>query len=377
MQPIYLDNNATTPLKPQVIAAMQQALELYGNPSSTHHYGRMVRQKVDEVRRKIADMFGVRSEQVVFTAGGTEANNMAIYGALMASDKNKVLLTATEHSSVKNSVKALQESHGVQAEFLKLDEQGLVDLQSLESCLNGGDVALVTVIYANNETGIVQPVEKIAEICKKHAVPFHTDAVQAAGKLAIDFNEIGCNSLSLSFHKFSGPKGIGALIVDGKTALEPLVIGGGQERGRRGGTENTIGIIGAGEAVDAAKDLQQAMPNIQALRDKLEADLKAFNSDLIIVGQQSPRMPHCLSLISPGLEGELAVMSLDMKGICVSHGSACSSGKVEPSHVLKALGYSDDLAKCGLRVALSWQNTEQDVEAFVSAFKEIYTRVKG
>lgn len=377
LQPVYLDNNATTPLKPEVIAAMTDALQMFGNPSSTHHYGRMVRQAVDEARRAVADLVGVRSEQVVFTAGGTEANNMAIYGALLASDKKKVLLTATEHSSVLKSVESLKASHNIEAEFLKLDHNGLVDLQSLEALLSAGDVGLVTVIYANNETGIIQPVQQIAEICKKYQVPFHTDAVQAVGKIAVNFAEVGCNSLSLSFHKFSGPKGVGALIVDGKTAFEPLVIGGGQERGRRGGTENTVGIIGAGKATLCTKDLQADMPRIKALRDKAQAGLKSLSDDIIIVGEQTERMPHCLSVVTPGLEGELAVMSMDMKGFAVSHGSACSSGKVEPSHVLKALGFSDDLAKCGLRLAFSWQNTDKDVEDFLQAFEEIYTRVKG
>lgn len=377
MQPIYLDNNATTPLKPEVIDAMTDALQMFGNPSSTHHYGRLARQSVDEARRAVADLVGVRSEQVIFTAGGTEANNMAVYGALIASGKKKVLLTATEHSSVIKSVEALKESHKIEPTYLKLDTKGLVDLQNLEALLSAGDVGLVTVIYANNETGIIQPVEEIAALCKKYETPFHTDAVQAVGKIAVDFAKLGCSSLSLSFHKFSGPKGVGALIVNGKTAFEALVIGGGQERGRRGGTENTTGIIGAGKAAKLTKELQDDMPRIKALRDKAQLGLKAFSDEIIIVGEDTQRMPHCLSLITPGLEGELAVMSLDMKGFAVSHGSACSSGKVEPSHVLKALGYSDDLAKCGLRLALSWQNTENDIEMFLQAFKEIYTRVKG
>ncbi len=377
MQPVYLDNNATTVLKPEVIEAMSQALNMFGNPSSTHHYGRVARQAMDEARRAVADLVGVRSEQVVFTAGGTEANNMAIYGAFMASEARKIVLTATEHSSVLKQVASLVASQGAEADFLKLNELGLVDLQALENTLKEGDIAVVTVMYANNETGIIQPIADIAALCKKYAVPFHTDAVQVVGKQAVNFAELGCNTLSLSCHKFAGPKGVGALIVDGKTALEPLVIGGGQERGRRGGTENTLGIVGAGEAIKQAQAMQKDMPRVQALRDKTEQALKNVSNEIIIVGENSPRMPHCLSVITPGLEGELAVMSMDMKGICVSHGSACSSGKIEPSHVLKALGYSDDLAKCGLRIAFSWQNTDEDADKFIEAFSEIYKRIKG
>lgn len=376
---VYLDNNATTPLKDGVKQAMCAALEVYGNPSSVHACGREARLLQDTARRKVAAMFGVRSEQVIFTSSGTEANNLVLRGFFTNPENagKKLVISAVEHNCVHQTAVALNRLQNVPMHMVPVDRDGIIDLSDLKTTLEKGNVGLVSIMHANNETGVIQPIADIAKLCKDAGVCFHTDAVQTAGKLAYSFADLGADAITLSFHKLGGPKGVGAVILKPDMPLESHTTGGSQERNRRAGTENVISIAGAGGCVEGWQvGVDQMQNHIAPLRDQLEKGLMHLANDLYIIGQKAPRVPNTTSIVVPNLIGEDAVIALDMAGFCVSTGSACSSGRVEPSRVILAHGIPADEALCTLRISLGWQTTKEDIDGFTAAFAEMLTRMK-
>jgi len=369
---VYLDNNATTPLRCEVIAALQKGLTAFGNPSSVYAVGQEARFALDEARRQVADMCNVRSEQVVFTSGGTESNNMALRGA---AGQGAIVTVLTEHPSVLKTALHLKEQ-GQNVVCLHVDNNGLFSLDVLEELLRDDHVKLVSTMWVNNETGVVNPLADIAALCKRYEVLLHVDAVQAAGKMKIDFPEMGADMLSLSAHKLGGPKGVGALILRNEVTMDPLLTGGSQEKNRRAGTENLMGIIGMGAAAKVCQtSLETETAKYQACKEALEQGLVALPFDIKIVGQYAPRVDSTTCFITSGLDAEAAVMALDMEGFAVSRGSACSSGRSEPSHVLTAMGYSESESKTALRVSFGWQTEVEDVKDFVQAFTRVAERM--
>lgn len=371
---VYLDNNATTPLRGCVKEAMLNAMDTFGNPSATHRFGQDARMALDKARRQIADAMQVRSEQVIFTSGGSESSVMAIRGILAKSAHQHLITTKTEHAATYETAQRLEEE-GVQVSFLKTDDNGVIDIRYLETLLDKTSVGLVSVMLANNETGVMQRVEEISRICKSYDVPLHVDAVQALGKIDFDFARVGADAMTLTFHKCGGPKGVGVLLVKNELEMTSLITGGGHERNRRAGTENVMAIVGAGEAVEQLDECLQQAPRIQDLRDMFEQRLKKILPEVIIVGELTDRLPNTSQIIIPNMNAEMAVMALDMAGIAVSQGSACSSGRTEPSRVLMAQGYSENAALSALRISLAWHNTEEDIEKLLNALTQVVKRL--
>jgi len=359
--PIYLDYNATTPVKPAAKRAVAAALDLGGNPSSIHGFGRKARRLVEDARASVADMVGVAPELVIFTASGTEANHLALLG----SGRARVLVSAVEHDS------ALQAVPG--AERLPVDRDGLLDLDALERALAADPTpALVSVMLANNETGVIQPIAEIAAIARRHGALMHTDSVQAPGRIAVSFADLGVDLMTLSAHKIGGPQGAAALVLRDGVPLSPQLRGGGQERGLRAGTENVAAIAGFGVAADlAAEDLRGAA-RLEAERDRLEALCRLAHPDLVVAGEGAPRLPNTSCLARPGVTFETLVMALDLAGIAVSAGAACSSGKVRRSAVLDAMGFG--LSDRAIRVSLGWGVVPGDIDQFVAAWSGLHTR---
>ena len=369
---VYLDNNATTPLKQSVKDALRDALEVYGNPSSVHQEGQKARMAVDEARRHVAEMVDVRPEQVVFTGNGSEANNLAIRGYFTRNPEKTLVISAVEHSCVHQTALALHQDYGVKLHILPVDKDGVIDLSDLDTALAKQDVGMVSVMHANNETGVLQPVEAIKERLAGKDILLHVDAVQTAGKIPLTFTGLGADMITLSFHKMGGPKGIGAIVIKPEVELVAHITGGSQERNRRAGTENTLGIIGAGVcAREVVQSIQYMQETVKPLRDAMEAELKKLSNELIIVGEGADRVPNTSNLILPNTEGETAVMMLDLAGFAVSTGSACSSGRVEPSRVILAHGYPTEQALNALRVSLGWQTTKEDIDGFIKAMKKL------
>lgn len=369
---VYLDNNATTPLKESVKKAISDGLEVYGNPSSVHQEGQKARMMLDEARRNVAAMVDVRAEQVVFTGSGSEANNLALRGYFAKNPDKTLVISAVEHSCVHQTALALHQDYGINIHILPVDKDGVIDLTDLDTALTKHDVGLISVMHANNETGVMQPINAIAERIKAKNILFHVDAVQTAGKMPFTLKDTGADMLTMSFHKMGGPKGVGAIVIKPETELSAHVTGGTQERNRRAGTENTLGIIGAGVcAAENAQSIRTMQENIKSLRDFMEAELKKLSNELVIVGEGAERVPNTSNIILPNTEGETAVMMLDLAGYAVSTGSACSSGRVEPSRVILALGYPPEKALNAVRVSLGWQTTKEDVEGFVEAMRNI------
>ena len=367
---IYLDHNATAPLLPEAQAAMAAAMAVVGNPSSVHAGGRAARAVVETARREIAALAGVQSEQVVFTSGGTEANLLALAGVRAAMPGCRVRVSAVEHPSV---LAALDD-----AKTLPVDGNGLVDPAAVERVLaEDAAPALISVMLANNETGALQPVAAIAAVARRHGALLHTDAVQAAGRMALDFATLGADAMTLSAHKIGGPAGVGALILRDPGRIAAIMRGGGQERRMRGGTENLIGIAGFGAAAEAARDGLGRVPALAALRARLEARALAAVPAARVLAADVPRLPNTTCLTLPGLKAETQVMALDLDGFAVSAGSACSSGKVARSHVLSAMGVEEAAALGAIRISLGFSTTEADVDAFVSAWARLHMRARA
>lgn len=361
MRRVYLDNNASTPVLPDVLEAMRPYFgEHFGNASSIHHHGQETRAAVERARGSVADLLGCRPAEVVFTAGGTEADNLAVFGLVQPGDH--VVTSTIEHHAVLNSCKHLAEK-GIEVTSLPVDGRGLVDPDDLRRALRP-NTKLVTIMFANNETGVIQPVEEIGKICAEAEVYFHTDAVQAAAKVPMRVKEIGCDLLSISGHKIHAPQGVGALYVRKGTTLEPMLYGGSHERSRRAGTENVPGIVGLGKAAELAiKGFENGeTARIATLRDRLENAILQNVESAGVNGEGASRVPNTSNIYFDYLEGEALIIALDLKGLAVSTGAACSSGAIEPSHVLTAMGLRPDRARASIRFSLGKQNTEEDVE---------------
>jgi len=359
----YLDWNASAPLRPEAAAAIAASFARCGNPSSVHRWGRAARQGVERAREAVAALVGVRAEGVVFVSGGTEANHLALLGA----GRERVLVSAVEHSSVLQAVPA--------AERIAVDGDGIVDPARLDRQLAADPrPSIVSVMLANNETGIIQPVAEIARVTRARGALFHCDAVQAAGKLPLAAAPIGAGLISLSAHKLGGPPGIGALVVADNTELAALIRGGGQESGRRAGSENLPGIAGFAAAAEAAAGLADS-ERVRRLRDGLEAAALAAIPDAVVIGAGVPRLPNTSALSLPGVAAETQVIALDLAGVMVSAGAACSSGKVGPSHVLAAMGIAPEIAAGTIRVSLGWTTTEADIAHFLDAWTALARRL--
>ena len=358
---IYLDWNATAPLREEARTAALASLDLVGNPSSVHREGRAARHVIEQAREQVAALVGAAPRNVVFTSGGTEANVLAL---VPTAARDRLLVSAIEHPSVLAGGRFPAGS----VEHLPVTGSGEVDLAALErrvAALEGR--ALVSLMLANNETGVVQPVSQAASVVHAAGGTLHVDAVQAAGRIPCDINALDADLLTLSGHKIGAPKGVGALV--GRAPVDPLVKGGGQERGLRGGTENVVGIAGFGVAAAAARGgLASARGRMAALRDRLEAGLKGTSPQMIIFGAQSERLPNTTLFAVPGMKAETAVIAFDLAGVAVSAGSACSSGKVQPSHVLAAMGVPPQLATAAVRVSLGPGTTESEIERFIEAW---------
>jgi cysteine desulfurase len=367
---VYLDYNATAPVRPEVVRGMVDRLAEPGNPSSVHNFGRAARAAIDQARVRVAALVGATPGRVVFTSGGTEANNLALHG----SDVGRRLVSAVEHVSVGDAAAACAGG----SEVVPVDAEGRVDAAALDALLSAGDgPGLLCVMAANNETGVIQPVAELAARAREAGLRVHCDAVQAAGRMALDMKALGVDSLALSAHKIGGPTGVGALVLGEGAEPEPLIVGGGQERGLRAGTENVTGIVGFGIAAELACAELERMAEVAALRDSVEHRLRAVCSELAIFGAGAPRLANTSCLAMPGLANETQIMAFDLEGIALSAGSACSSGKVGPSHVLAAMGIAPELADEAIRMSLGWASTQADTDRFVDVWRALYARAQG
>ncbi|VAW83059.1 Cysteine desulfurase [hydrothermal vent metagenome] len=366
---LYLDYNAGTPLDERVLAAMTDCLAgVPGNPSSVHQFGRLVRGQLDQAREQVAALVGVHASQVIFTSGGTEANNLALHAVTAGRVPTAVAVSAVEHPSVLEPALALRAS-GWRVNQIAVDRQCRVLPEQLKTAMSA-DTRLVSVMTANNETGTIQPVARLAEIARTGGAVFHTDAIQAAGKQPLDFVGSGAQLMSLSAHKLYGPKGVGALIVDKSLQLVPLQLGGGQEHGLRAGTENIAAIVGFGVAAElAAKRQEEYRKPMSALRDRLQAGLQRY-PQVTVFAAEAERLSNTLQLTVAGIEGETLLMQLDKSGIAVSSGSACSSSKTQPSHVLLAMGIEPELARGALRISLGRETTAADIDTLLTVFAQ-------
>jgi cysteine desulfurase len=374
---VYVDNNATTKVAPEVLEAMLPYFsELYGNPSSMHFFGGQVQKKVDEAREKVADFLGAEPSEVVFTSCGTESDNAAILGTLDSyPEKRHLITTRVEHPAVGNLSTYLGRK-GYRVTELPVDREGRLDLDELRESITE-ETTIVTVMYANNETGVIFPVEEVGEIVKAKGIPFHTDAVQAAGKISLNLKKSTIDMLSISGHKLHAPKGIGVLYIRKGTKFSPFLIGGHQEKGRRGGTENVPYIIGLGKACELAKkSLNEENTRVKALRDYLEAKLLEKIPNTLVNGDRKNRLPNTVSVSFEYVEGESILLLLSDLGICASSGSACTSGSLEPSHVLRAMGVPFTAAHGSIRFSLSVYNTKEEMDYIIEHLPPIIQRLR-
>ena len=377
MKVIYVDNNATTQVAPEVLEEMLPYFsEYYGNPSSMHTFGGMVEQKIVEARERLAGLLGASPDEIIFTSCGTESDSTAIRAAILSNPKKKHILTSrVEHPAIKNLFEYLSKN-GYRATFVPVDRKGRLDLDYLYQHLSE-DTAIVSLMWANNESGVIFPIEEIGSVLKEKGIVFHTDAVQAVGKIPIDLNEVDVDMLSLSGHKLHGPKGIGALYVRKGTKYSPFLIGGHQEKGRRGGTENVASIIGLGKASElAAENLMDKNKRVKRLRDKLETELLSRIPNAMINGDIENRLPNTTSIAFEYVEGEAILLMMDEFGICASSGSACTSGSLEPSHVLRAMGVPFTAAHGSIRFSLSTYNTEEEMDVIIEKLPPIIERLR-
>jgi cysteine desulfurase len=375
MRRVYLDNNATTPILPEVFEAMRPYFsEHFGNASSIHHHGQETRAAVERARESVAALLGCRASEIVFTSGGTEGDNLAIFGLIREGDH--VISSTIEHHAVLNSCKHLQEA-GCEVTYVPVDGRGLVDPDDVRRSLRS-NTKLISIMMANNETGVLQPVEEIGKVAAEADVYFHTDGVQAAGKVPIDVQANRCDLLSISGHKMHAPQGVGALYVRKGTILQPMLYGGSHERSRRAGTENVPGIVGLGKAAEIAKEALDRgdLTRMAAMRDRLQEKILAEVESIGVNGEDAPRVPNTTNIHFDYIEGEALVIALDLKGLAVSTGAACSSGAIEPSHVLTAMGLPPDQARASLRFSLGKQNTSEDVEFALSLIPATVARLR-
>ena len=362
---VYLDHNAASPLRPEAREAMTEALEIGANPSSVHAPGRAARAMIEDARAQVALLAGVSADEIVFTSGATEANNLALKGVAV----ERRLVSAVEHVSVLEAASN---------EAIPVDARGVVDLVALARMLAGKcRPTLVSVMAANNETGVVQPVAEIAQIVHQAGALFHCDAAQAPGRLALEPIVLAADLISLSSPKIGGPLGVGALVVRDGIELSALLLGGGQERRLRAGTENLSGIAGFGAAAQGARSDLSAMSRVAALRDRLEAEALSVAAEAVVVGADAPRLANTSALALPGIPAESQILALDLAGIAVGAGAACSSGKISRSHVLTAMGLSDDVAMATIRISLSSTTTAADIDAFLTAWTELRARARA
>jgi cysteine desulfurase NifS len=373
---IYLDHNATTPMAPEVEDYLRDLAGVFGNPSSIHSEGRRSRKIVEETRRKIAQQINCTARRIVFTGCGSESNNLAVKGAAFAhwGKKNHIITSSVEHPAVSNTCRWL-EKYGFIVTSLPVDPTGRVDPAALESAITD-QTCLVSIIHANNETGSIQPIRELARIARDRGVFFHTDAVQALGKIQVDVEDLGVDMLTLSSHKVYGPKGVGVLYVRRGVQLEGLIHGGGHEGGLRSGTANTLGIAGFGKAVEMVPRFLERMDFVERLRDRLEAGIGKIVEGYRLNGHRDHRLPNTLNVTLPGFRGESIVLEMDKRGVCLSSGSACHSGSPEPSPALLAMGLTDEQAHCALRFSLGYGNAEEEIDRTVELLGEIISHSK-
>ncbi len=362
----YLDYAATAPLRPEALAAMQRQWSQVGNPSSLHTAGRAARRVVEESREQIAALIAAKLADIVFTSGGTEADNLGLKGIAMASSKRRLLVGAAEHHAVLDPAAALA-GQGFQVDYLPVDALGRIDVDYLADALSD-DVALVAVMWANNEVGTIQPIDEVARLCRRHHVPLHSDAVQVLGQLDLDVS--GVTSVAISAHKVGGPVGVGALVLDRNQAVSPLLHGGGQERDVRSGTVDAAGIAGFAAALAAPK------VDVRPLRDDLIRQVMVTVPDAVLNGDPVERLPNNAHFSFPGCPGDALLMLLDAQGVAVSTGSACTAGIPQPSHVLMAMGADEDLAGSSLRFSLGWASSQSDVDALAAALPQAVERAR-
>ncbi len=374
----YFDYNATTPVAPEVLRAVLPYLEQsYGNASSIHTFGQQARLGVERARRQVAALLNAKSAEIVFTSGGTEADNLAILGAAYGSGKpaKHVITSTIEHPAVLNTCRHL-ESQGVDVTYLSGGSRGVVSVEDVRGALRP-ETVLITIMHANNELGTVQPITEIARLARDSGIPFHTDGVQSAAKITTDVQQLGVDLFALSGHKIYGPQGVGALYIRKGTVLEPVLFGGSHERGRRPGTENVPGIVGLGEAAALAqRDLDSEGRRLSSLRDRLQESILARVESAVVNGDGVERTPNTTNIRFDHIEGEAMVIALDLKGVAVSSGAACSSGAVKPSHVLTAIGLSTEQAKSSIRFSLGKETTDEDVNALLEAVPSVVAHLR-
>ncbi|OIO73323.1 MAG: cysteine desulfurase NifS [Elusimicrobia bacterium CG1_02_37_114] len=379
MRRVYLDHNATTPTHPEVVKEMLPYFEeVFGNASSIHLFGQQARKAVDGAREKLAEFIGAKPEEIVFTSGGTEADNFAIKGIAYANEsKGKHIITSSiEHHAVLNTCKYL-EKQGFQVTYLPVDEYGFVDPGDMMKAINK-ETILITIMHANNEVGTIEPISEIGKIAKGKEIIFHTDAVQSLGKIPVDVNELNVDLLSLSAHKIYGPKGIGALYIRKGTRIQPLIHGGHHEKNRRAGTENVPGIAGLGKAIEIVKtSIDKESIYLTDLRNRLCSGISEKIDCVYLNGHSRKRLPNTLNMSFEFVEGESIILNLDMKGVAVASGSACTSGSLEPSHVLKAMGVAPAVAQGSIRFSLGKDNTEEDIDYVLEVLPEIISRLRA
>ncbi len=368
MKRVFLDYNATAPIKDAVITAMSDTMKVGGNPSSVHEHGRLAHKMVEDARQQVATLVDAQTTEIIFTAGGTEANNLAI----RCSEAASVIHAPSEHDSVLAAASVTD----LPFMLVPVDESGILQMDALELALQSlPSPAILSIMIANNETGVIQPLEKIVELAKAYDSLVHTDASQYAGRYHLSFKDLGVDMMTLTAHKMGGPQGMGALVVRADIPLRPLIVGGGQELSRRSGTENVAGIVGFGVAAELAADDLDAFKEIETIRDALQARILKYAPDAYVFGSAADRLPNTLSIAMPGVSGETQVMHMDLAGVWVSSGSACSSGKVDRSHVLAAMK-DDDLASQAIRISFGPTSTSGDADSIYDAWVALYDRTR-